>query len=60
MLLDYQRSTGWPDLAERGLKRERQQFARLAAALDAMSPLKVLARGYAIAQRGRRARWSPR
>ena len=29
---------------------ERERFARLAAALDAMSPLKVLGRGYALAQ----------
>lgn len=35
-------SEGW--LAER-----RQQFGQAAAALDAMSPLKVLARGYAVA-----------
>lgn len=35
-------SDGW--LAER-----RQQFAQAAAALDAMSPLKVLARGYSVA-----------
>ena len=35
-------SDGW--LAER-----RQQFAQIAAALDAMSPLKVLARGYSVA-----------
>ena len=35
-------SDGW--LAER-----RQQFAQTAAALDAMSPLKVLARGYSVA-----------
>ena len=31
--------------------RERERFARLAAALDALSPLKVLGRGYAIPQR---------
>ena len=29
---------------------DRERFARLAAALDAMSPLKVLGRGYALAQ----------
>ena len=28
----------------------REDFARLAATLDALSPLKVLGRGYAIAQ----------
>ena len=31
--------------------RERERFARLAASLDALSPLKVLGRGYAIARR---------
>lgn len=31
------------------LHRERQEFARLAAKLDALSPLKVLGRGYSIA-----------
>lgn len=31
------------------LGRERQEFARLAAKLDALSPLKVLGRGYSIA-----------
>lgn len=50
VLLDYQR-----DRLAHGLNfalgRERERFARLAAALDAMSPLKVLGRGYAIAQR---------
>ena len=30
---------------------DREKYAKLAAALDAMSPLKVLGRGYAIAQR---------
>ena len=30
---------------------QRERFARLAAALDALSPLKVLGRGYAIAQK---------
>ena len=35
-------SEGW-------LAARRQQFAQTAAALDAMSPLKVLARGYAVA-----------
>ncbi len=34
---------------ERSLGRSRQSFVRLAAALDAMSPLKVLSRGYSIA-----------
>ena len=35
--------------SERWLAMRRQQFASTAAALDAMSPLKVLARGYAMA-----------
>ena len=34
------------------LHRNRERYGRLAAALDAMSPLKVLGRGYAIARRG--------
>ena len=36
--------------AQSCLGREEQRFARNAAALDAMSPLKVLGRGYAMAQ----------
>jgi exodeoxyribonuclease VII large subunit len=36
---------------QRKLHINRERYARLAAALDAMSPLKVLGRGYAIAQR---------
>ena len=35
--------------ADRIVTKERQRFARLNAALDAVSPLKVLSRGYAIA-----------
>ena len=48
MLLDYQR-----DRLAHGLTGAmgRERFARLAAALDALSPLKVLGRGYAIPQR---------
>ena len=38
------------DLAGGQLARKRQGFAALAASLDAMSPLKVLGRGYAMAQ----------
>ena len=39
----------FPRVQEGG--EERGGFARLAAALDAMSPLKVLSRGYAIPRR---------
>ena len=35
--------------ATRQLNRQRQEFSRLAAKLDALSPLKVLGRGYSIA-----------
>ena len=38
------------DLASGQLARKRQCFAALAASLDAMSPLKVLGRGYAMVQ----------
>lgn len=38
------------DVSSRLLSRKRQKFAALTAALDAMSPLKVLNRGYAIVQ----------
>ena len=38
------------DLASALLARKRQRFAALAASLDAMSPLKVLGRGYAMAR----------
>ena len=36
---------------QRKLFTDREEYARLAAALDAMSPLKVLGRGYAIARK---------
>ncbi len=51
MLLDYQgrRLAHWLTGAMAG-KRER--FARLAASLDALSPLKVLGRGYSLARTG--------
>ena len=38
------------DLAGMQLHRKKQKFSTLAASLDAMSPLKVLGRGYAMAQ----------
>lgn len=38
------------DLSARTVGEKKQAFAALAAALDAMSPLKVLGRGYAIAR----------
>ena len=37
--------------AVQGVSKKKQHFARAAAAFDAMSPLKVLGRGYAIAER---------
>ena len=39
------------DLAGGTLARKRQRFASLSASLDAMSPLKVLGRGYAVARK---------
>ena len=38
------------DLESRTIADHRRSFAALAAALDAMSPLKVLGRGYAMVQ----------
>ncbi len=38
------------DLGGQSVSRRRERFAALSAALDAMSPLKVLARGYALAR----------
>ena len=38
------------DLSSALLARKRQRFGALAASLDAMSPLKVLGRGYAVAR----------
>ncbi|MBQ6799465.1 MAG: exodeoxyribonuclease VII large subunit [Oscillospiraceae bacterium] len=38
-------------LCRSSIGRQRERFIRLAAALDAMSPLKVLSRGYAIVQK---------
>ena len=49
MLLDHlQQRLG--DLGSRSIAEYRQTFSALAAALDAMSPLKVLGRGYAMVQ----------
>ena len=50
VLLDYQRTRLARGLSD-SLNREQQRLGRLAAALDAMSPLKVLGRGYAIARK---------
>ena len=50
VLLDYQRDRLGRGLGA-SLAGERERFARLAASLDAMSPLKVLGRGYAIPQK---------
>ena len=36
--------------AERKVSAGRQEFVKLAAALDAMSPLRVLTRGYSLTQ----------
>lgn len=50
MLLDYQSQRLCHGL-ESSVASQRERFVRLAAALDAMSPLKVLGRGYSIAQK---------
>lgn len=50
-LLDMQRSRLAHGMS-RAMAGEREHLARLAAGLDAMSPLKVLGRGYAIARYG--------
>lgn len=47
LLLDYQANRLSHGLT-RAMAGERERFARLAAALDALSPLKVLGRGYAL------------
>ena len=49
MLLDRQRDRLAHGLAG-NMSARREDFARLAASLDALSPLKVLSRGYSIAQ----------
>lgn len=50
VLVDYQRERAAHGF-HAALSRERSRFAALAASLDAMSPLKVLGRGYAIPRR---------
>ena len=50
LLLDYH-SRGLLHGLERSLTGEKSRLGKLAASLDALSPLKVLGRGYAIAQR---------
>ena len=49
MLLDHE-SRMLATLMQRAVAQKKQRFAHLAAALDAMSPLKVLGRGYAMVQ----------
>ena len=48
LLLHVQQRLG--DLSARLLAQKREKFSALAAGLEAMSPLKVLARGYAVAR----------
>ena len=48
MLLDHE-SRMLATLRQKAIAEKKQRFSRLTAALDAMSPLKVLARGYAVA-----------
>lgn len=50
LLLDYQ-SRRLTHGLDKSVAGQKERLARLAAALDAMSPLKVLGRGYAIAQK---------
>ncbi|MGE4276810.1 MAG: exodeoxyribonuclease VII large subunit [Lawsonibacter sp.] len=50
LLLDYQ-SRRLAHGLDRSVSSQKERLGRLAAALDAMSPLKVLGRGYAIAQK---------
>ena len=49
LLLDYTQKS-LASLAERQLGERRQRFAALCASLNAMSPLAVLSRGYAVAR----------
>lgn len=50
LLLDYQ-SQALTHALEQYVNQRRERLGRLAASLEAMSPLKVLGRGYAIARR---------
>ena len=50
MMLDYMQER-LNSAAMSSFKAAREQYIHLAASLDAMSPLKVLGRGYAVAQR---------
>ena len=50
LLLDYQ-SRRLRHGLDRSVSGQKERLARLSAALDAMSPLRVLARGYAVARR---------
>ena len=50
MLLDFAQNK-LSSSAERILGQSREKFGRLAASLDALSPLKVLGRGYAVARK---------
>ena len=47
MLLDHE-SRMLATLMQRAVAQKKQRFAHLAATLDAMSPLKVLGRGYSL------------
>ena len=49
MLLDYTQ-TRLSALAQQQTAARKQRFGRLCASLDALSPLKVLSRGYAVAR----------
>ncbi len=48
-----QRQQAMPRAARDGIRRRRQTLGTLTAGLDAMSPLKVLSRGYSITENGR-------
>ena len=50
VLLDYTQNR-LASSAEKILGLSREKFVRLAASLDALSPLKVLGRGYAVARK---------